>query len=177
MVSTPHPSLARREANCFIYCRLLGWPWMRRQDSHLMGRGWHVSQREFGSRRPLSNLGRSQQRNLMASDRKAHQFKGWKLCSRRTGSVQHDGFGGLAHGDGPGRMAVRLRRRNTSRRQHNSRCEYSGDLASHIVLHSKSCRLFEAVGREHMPPAPAASHYTCTEWTVSIRVEILKGLF
>jgi hypothetical protein len=41
-------------------------------------------------------------------------------------------------------MAVRLRRRNTSRRQHNSRCDYSGDLASHIVLRSKSCRLFEA---------------------------------
>jgi len=28
-----------------------------------------------------------------------------------------------------------LRRRNASRRQHDSRCEDSGDLASHIVLH------------------------------------------
>ena len=141
---------------------------MRRQDRHLVGRGWHVSQRECGNWRPLSNLGCSQQRNLMARDRKAHQFKGWKLCSRRTGSVQHDGFGGLAHGDGPGRMAVRLCRRNTSRRQHNSRCEYSGDLASHIVLHSKSCRLFEAVGR-------TTTH--ARNGRFSIRVEILKGLF
>jgi hypothetical protein len=94
----------------------------------------------------------------MARDRKAHQFKGWKLSSRCTGSVQHDGFGGLSHGDGPDRMAVRLCRRNTSRRQHSSGREYSGDLASHIVLHSKSCQLLDAVGREHPPPAPAAGH-------------------
>ena len=31
-----------------------------------MGRGWHAGQRECGSWRPLSNLGRSQQRNLVA---------------------------------------------------------------------------------------------------------------
>ena len=36
----------------------------------------------------------------MGSDGKAHDLIGRKLCSRRTGSVQYDGFGGLAHGDG-----------------------------------------------------------------------------
>jgi hypothetical protein len=44
-------------------------------------------------------MGCSQHRNLVARDRKAHQFKGW-LCSRRTGCVQHYGFGGLVRGHG-----------------------------------------------------------------------------
>jgi hypothetical protein len=65
-------------------------------------------------------------------------------------------------------MAVRLCRRNTSRREHNGRCEYSADTASHIVLHSKSCRLFEAVGR-------TTTH--ARKGGLSTSVEILKGLF
>ena len=59
-----------------------------------MWRGRHTAQRERGSGRPLLNMGRSHDRNLVARDRKTHHFEAWKLCSRYTGSVQHDGCDG-----------------------------------------------------------------------------------
>ena len=61
-----------------------------------MGRGWHAGHRQQGAGRLLFNIGRPYDRPLVRTDGKACELIGWKLYNRRTGSVQQDGYGGLA---------------------------------------------------------------------------------
>jgi hypothetical protein len=56
-------------------------PGARRQYGHLMGRGRHVAERKRSSEGLLLNIGRSDNRNLVPRDRKAHQLKSWKLAA------------------------------------------------------------------------------------------------
>ncbi len=69
---------------CYRHFRALS------QHRDLMRRGWHTTQRERGGGRPLLNMTRIHRHKLMLCDRIAHDFIGWKLCSRCTGSAQHE---------------------------------------------------------------------------------------
>jgi hypothetical protein len=86
------------------------WAW--RQDGYLVRRGRHPAERERRVGGLLLNMGRSKDGDLVRCDWKAHQFKGWKLRSRRTGCVQHGSCDGCDreqafHDKPPLRVVVR----------------------------------------------------------------------
>ena len=61
-----------------------------------MGRRWHAGHHKRGAGRLLLNMSRPHNRNLMGSDGKAHDLIG---RNSRTGSVRHNGLGGLVPSD------------------------------------------------------------------------------